>query len=159
MEEETDIFRRPVWVSVFATTAAIAWGWAYPLIKLGFAEFAITPEMTGSKMVFAGVRFCFAGLVILALALRQKRSFAVSKSGDWWFILVFTMLNTTLHYAFFYFGLSHSVGARAAILNSLGGVRRGDFRLRLLPERPFQCPQGCRVYSRFHGYHGSQHGQ
>ena len=120
MEEETDIFRRPIWVSVFATTAAIAWGWAYPLIKLGFAEFAITPEMTGSKMVFAGVRFCFAGLVILALALRQKRSFAVRKSCDWWFILVFTMLNTTLHYAFFYFGLSHSVGARAAILNSLG---------------------------------------
>ncbi len=120
MEGETDIFRRPVWVSVFATTAAIAWGWAYPLIKLGFAEFAITPEMTGSKMVFAGVRFCFAGLVILALALRQKRSFAVRKSHDWWFILVFTMLNTTLHYAFFYFGLSHSVGARAAILNSLG---------------------------------------
>ena len=30
------------------------------------------------------------------------------------------MLNTTLHYAFFYFGLSHSEGSRAAILNSVG---------------------------------------
>ena len=29
------------------------------------------------------------------------------------------MLNTTLHYAFFYLGLSHSEGSRAAILNSL----------------------------------------
>ena len=29
------------------------------------------------------------------------------------------MMNTTLHYAFFYFGLSHSEGSRAAILNSL----------------------------------------
>ena len=28
-------------------------------------------------------------------------------------------MNTTLHYAFFYFGLSHSEGSRAAILNSL----------------------------------------
>lgn len=29
-------------------------------------------------------------------------------------------MNTTLHYTFFYIGLSHSQGARAAILNSLG---------------------------------------
>lgn len=27
------IFQRPVWVSLFALTAAISWGWAYPLIK------------------------------------------------------------------------------------------------------------------------------
>ena len=32
---------------------------------------------------------------------------------------MFCLLNTTLHYAFFYFGLSHSEGSRAAILNSL----------------------------------------
>ncbi|MCI6463373.1 MAG: EamA/RhaT family transporter, partial [Prevotella sp.] len=30
------IFQRPVWVAVFAITAAMVWGWAYPLIKLGF---------------------------------------------------------------------------------------------------------------------------
>ena len=35
------IFQRPVWVAIFALTAAIAWGWAYPLIKLGFVEFGI----------------------------------------------------------------------------------------------------------------------
>ena len=29
------------------------------------------------------------------------------------------LLNTTLHYAFFYFGLSHNAGARSAILNSM----------------------------------------
>ena len=35
------------------------------------------------------------------------------------FLLAFTLLNTTLHYACFYIGLSHSQGSRAAILNSL----------------------------------------
>ena len=40
------LFQRPLWVAVFALTAAIVWGWAYPLIKLGFREFAITPDMT-----------------------------------------------------------------------------------------------------------------
>lgn len=102
-----------------AMTAAIAWGWAYPLIKLGFAQFSITPDMTGSKMLFAGLRFLASGLIILALAQGQKRSFSIRRMGDWWFLLLFTLLNTTLHYAFFYIGLSHSEGARAAILNSM----------------------------------------
>lgn len=118
-EGKISIFERPVWVSVFALTAAVVWGWAYPLIKIGFGEFRITPDMTGSKMLFAGIRFFVSGLIILALAARTGRSFAVRSNTDWWYILLFSLLNTTLHYAFFYFGLSHSEGARAAILNSL----------------------------------------
>lgn len=118
-DEKISIFQRPVWVSLFALTAALAWGWAFPLIKLGFAEFHITPDMTGSKMLFAGIRFFLAGAIILAVAGKAKRKFAVSKPKDWLYIMVFAMMNTTLHYAFFYFGLSHSAGSRAAILNSL----------------------------------------
>ena len=116
---KTSIFQRPLWVTLFALTAAIAWGWAYPLIKLGFAEFGITADMTGSKMLFAGIRFAMSGFIILAIAFATGRKFKVSKSGDWGYILLFALLNTTLHYSFFYIGLSHSDGARAAILNSL----------------------------------------
>ena len=119
MTQTKSIFQRPLWVAVFALTAAIAWGWAYPLIKLGYSEFAIMADMTGSKMLFAGIRFCLSGLIILAIASAKKRNFKVRKPMDWWYILLFCMMNTTLHYAFFYFGLSHSEGSRAAILNSL----------------------------------------
>lgn len=118
--EERSLFRRPGWVALFALTAAVVWGWAYPLIKLGFAEFAITPEMTGGKMLFAGIRFTLSGLIILAVAWRRKMPFGLRRTADRPFIVLFALLNTTLHYAFFYFGLSHSPGARAAILNSLG---------------------------------------
>ena len=119
MTQTKSIFQQPLWVTIFALTAAIAWGWAYPLIKLGFSEFAISADMTGSKMLFAGIRFCLSGLIILAIAGTKKRDFKVRKPIDWWYILLFCMMNTTLHYAFFYFGLSHSEGSRAAILNSL----------------------------------------
>lgn len=115
----TSIFERPVWVSLFALTAALAWGWAYPLIKLGFGELGITQEMTGSKMLFAGIRFSISGLLILALAKRTHRQFAIRSRIDWWYVLLFALVNTTLHYACFYIGLSHSPGSRAAILNSL----------------------------------------
>lgn len=106
-------------MSVFALTAAIAWGWAFPLIKVGFNAFGITPDMTGSKMLFAGIRFAIAGLIVLFVARSSGRSFKANKLSDWCFIMAFTLMNTTLHYFFFYIGISHSEGSRAAILNSL----------------------------------------
>ncbi len=119
-QEKTSVFQRPLWVVVFALSAAIAWGWAYPLIKLGFSEFGITPAMTGSKMLFAGIRFAISGAIILAVAAATKRSFAMATSGSWCYLVAYALLNTTLHYTFFYIGLSYSQGVRAAILNSLG---------------------------------------
>lgn len=120
LHTEKSIWQRPVWVAIFAFTAAFAWGWAYPLIKLGFAEFGITPDQTGSKMLFAGVRFAISGLIILAMAKGAQRSFVMSTGvRGWAFILIFALLNTSIHYACFYIGLSHSAGSRAAILNSL----------------------------------------
>lgn len=120
MNSEKSIFQRPFWVVTFALSAAISWGWAYPLIKLGFDEFGIMQSMTGSKMLFAGIRFFISGVLILCIARFFKRDFRIRNSNGVWYILLYALLNTTLHYAFFYIGLSHSDGARAAILNSLG---------------------------------------
>lgn len=120
MNSEKSIFQRPFWVVTFALSAAISWGWAYPLIKLGFDEFGIIQSMTGSKMLFAGIRFFISGVLILCIARFFKRDFRIRNSNGVWYILLYALLNTTLHYAFFYIGLSHSDGARAAILNSLG---------------------------------------
>ena len=117
---KVSIFQRRGWVALFALTAAVAWGWAYPLIKLGFDEFGITKEMTASKMLFAGVRFTLSGLIVLAIAKTKGVSLKVNKPSGMAYILGYALLNTTIHYAFFYIGLSHSEGARAAILNSLG---------------------------------------
>ena len=110
---------------MFGLTAAMLWGWAYPLIKLGFVEFGIEADMTGSKMLFAGIRFTLSGLILLLIALLSGRRLSLKKecggqrAAAWLYILVFALFNTTFHYATFYVGLSHSEGSRAAILNSL----------------------------------------
>ena len=118
--EKTSIFQKPGYVAFFALTAAMLWGWAYPLIKLGFVEWGISTDMTGSKMLFAGIRFCLSGLLILAVAKSRNMDFSIKGKGSWAYVLLFALLNTTLHYACFYIGLSHSAGSRASILNSLG---------------------------------------
>ena len=138
MQKRENFFTHKVWVPVLALTCAFLWGWAFPLLKLGFAEFGITAEMTASKMVYAGLRFTFAGLFILIIASILHKDFRVKPAGQsgndvtsshpsltrylspWLYILAFALMNTTLHYAFFYIGMSHSVAARASILNSMG---------------------------------------
>ena len=121
----TSIFQCPVWVALLAFTAAFSWGWAFPLVKLGFAEYGITQDMTASKMLFAGLRFGLAGVIILLIAVFTGRSFSYKSTApsgkltNALFLLLFALLNTTLHYACFYIGLSYSQGARAAILNSM----------------------------------------
>ena len=119
------IFQRHVWVALLAFTAAFSWGWAFPLVKLGFAEYGITQNMTASKMLFAGLRFGLAGIIILLIAATTGRSFSYKSTApkgsfsNALFLLLFALMNTTLHYACFYIGLSYSQGARAAILNSM----------------------------------------
>ena len=98
MNTEKSIFQRPFWVVTFALSAAISWGWAYPLIKLGFEEFGITQSMTGSKMLFAGIRFFISGVLILGIARLFKRDFRIKSGNGAWYILLYALLNTTLHY-------------------------------------------------------------
>ena len=125
MGNSVSIFQRKAWVAFLAFFAAFIWGWAFPLVKLGFEEFAISQDMTGSKMLFAGIRFGLSGVIILVAAKLTNRSFAFKEShsngwlGTCLYLLLFALLNTTLHYAAFYIGLSNSQGARAAILNSM----------------------------------------
>ena len=127
MSENKNIFTHRVWVPLMSLTCAVLWGWAFPLLKLGFAEFGITAEMTASKMVYAGLRFTFAGLLILIIAAILRKDFRLRRASSGkgklesgLYILAFALMNTTLHYAFFYIGMSHCVAARASILNSMG---------------------------------------
>ena len=114
-----NLFRSPLSAALLALTAAVAWGFAYPLIKLGFSAFGITPDLTGSKMLFAGIRFSISGFLILAMARFSGKRLVPRCHGDWSFVLLYALLGTTLHYACFYIGLSYAPGSRSAILNSL----------------------------------------
>ena len=52
-------------VFVMALIATALWGSAYPSIKAGYEFFSIEASDIGSKLVFAGYRFAFAGILVL----------------------------------------------------------------------------------------------
>ena len=105
---------------MLATLCAAGWAMAFPLIKLGFSAFAIAGNDTAGKTLFAGIRFFVAGLIVMAIAGLMGKSFKVKGTKGKVCLLLFGIVNTTLHYFFFYMGVSRLSGSRSAILNSLG---------------------------------------
>ena len=53
---------------LLAIFCALGWSLAYPFIKLGYAELQIDSADLGSKILFAGIRFFAAGLLVLAFS-------------------------------------------------------------------------------------------
>lgn len=112
---------RPLIASLLASLCAMLWGSAYPSIKLGYELFLVGPDDTAAKMAFAGLRFTFAGLLVLLFRYFQQGEKQRFKSLDgkaWLQILMLGLLQTTIHYAFFYIGVSYTTGAKSSILNS-----------------------------------------
>ena len=92
------VFENRKWVPLFAGSAALSWACAFPLIKLGLADFGIAGTDIGGKALFAGARFLLAGLVVLAVAKLCGRSFAVPRGKTRWQLVLFGLVNTALHY-------------------------------------------------------------
>ena len=107
--------------SLFAVLSATGWSLAYPLIKLGYREFQIPSDDIGGKILFAGIRFLCAGLLLLGYSFSQKRKPGKLGSNEWTWLVLFALVNITFHYMFAYIGLGYIPGSRGTILDSMGG--------------------------------------
>ena len=86
---------------LLASFCALGWSLAYPLIKLGYSEIGISSSDTGSKIMFAGIRFFVAGLLVILVSVLQKNDMKVRRS-EGLTLPVFALVNTAQHYLFSY---------------------------------------------------------
>ncbi len=99
-----------------AFAANFLWGSAFPCIKIGYALFAIDSGDTASQLLFAGVRFTLAGLlVILFGSIAQKRPLLPERSS-WKHIFALSSFQTVGQYIFFYIGLAYASGVKSSII-------------------------------------------
>lgn len=103
-----------------ASLCCLLWGSAYPAIKIGYAMFAIAADDLSSKLVFAGYRFVFAGLVLLLMAALTQRDIRHLSLKQWRQITTLGLTQTTLQYVFFYVGLAYTTGVKGSIMNATG---------------------------------------
>ena len=116
----SDIIKNKKYRPFFAAFCAFGWSLAYPLIKLGYGEFGISGDL-GSSVVFAGIRFTFAGILVLILGKSLGVNLKIQGKTNLLWIASFGLVNTALHYMFAYMGLAHLPSSRGTILDSMGG--------------------------------------
>lgn len=114
------IFKDSRYKSILAMFCALGWSLAYPLIKIGYGEFQIDAGDLGGKILFAGIRFFFAGVLVLEFCCFQKTKKEPKEKKDFFWLLLLAVVNTTLHYMFAYIGLGYNPSGRSTILDSMG---------------------------------------
>lgn len=107
-----------VWLS--AAFCCLLWGSAYPAIKSGYEIFQIAADDIPSKIVFAGYRFLFAGLLLLLLAMVQRKPIGRLSSRQFGQLTLLGVTQTSLQYIFFYIGLAFTTGVKGSIMNATG---------------------------------------
>lgn len=61
-------------VALLACVCCILWGSAIPVIKTGYHLLQVDSSDTASQIVFAGIRFTLAGILVLIFAsIREKK--------------------------------------------------------------------------------------
>ena len=106
-------------IAVVATLASIScalWGSAFAFVKLGYELFSVSSNSPAQQILFAGMRFALAGVLVIAGASLVRRRVVVPTKDDLIPILLLSLCQTTLQYAPFYVGLSHAQGINASLI-------------------------------------------
>lgn len=112
------VFENNILFVIFAIICTALWGTAFPGVKLGYEWFNIGSGDTGSKLMFAGVRFALAGLIVLAVYIIKNKRFPRFTQKEAPAILTLSAIQITGNYFFYYLGLSVTAGSVASVLNS-----------------------------------------
>ncbi|BBQ85810.1 TPA: DMT family transporter [Kluyvera ascorbata] len=114
------LFSRKNIVYLCAAFCCLLWGSAYPAIKSGYELFQIAADDIPTKIVFAGYRFLFAGMLLLLLAIAQRKPIARLTPRQFGQLTLLGLTQTSLQYIFFYIGLAFTTGVKGSIMNATG---------------------------------------
>jgi len=118
--EKHKIFADKYYVTLLSVFCCILWGSAFPVLKIGFKELNLNGDDIYSKMLFAGLRFLIAGVLVCIFYILMYKDFPKIKKNDLSKLFVFGILGTTLQYFFFYNGLANTTGIKASVIASSG---------------------------------------
>ena len=112
------VFSRPWVLTLTAVLCCVLWGSAFPAIKTGYAFFSIDSADHGAQILFAGLRFTLAGMLVIAFECARRRKFIFPARKDLFAVGILSLAQTSLHYIFFYLGLSIATGTKSSVLTA-----------------------------------------
>lgn len=118
MNKRKEYINNPWIVCLIASFCCLLWGSAFPGIKIGYRLFAISSGEYQNQLLFAGVRFSLAGIMVILVNSILRGSIIKPKNPKKIFTL--SICQTSLQYMFFYIGLAHTTGVKSSIINGAG---------------------------------------
>ena len=105
-------------VCLLATLCCFLWGSAFPCVKIGYQLFQIDSGQPFAQLLFGGIRFTLAGILVILFGSLQHRGPLVPRRGSWPMIAVLSLFQTILQYVFYYIGMAHTSGVKASIIEA-----------------------------------------
>lgn len=116
--KKQSIFTNPIIVTLGAILCCALWGSATPFIKLGYKViFAEGGPNVPSTILFAGIRFFFAGLITIALYSIARGKILYPKFENMPKVATVALFQTVIQYFFFYVGLANTSGAKGTVIS------------------------------------------
>jgi len=110
------IFTKTPIVAAVALLCCFLWGSAFPSIKIGYNLFEIGD--TGSKILFAGLRFILAGILVIAAGSIINKKFLYPKISSLKYVGALSLTQTAVQYLLFYIGLSNCSGVKSSVVEA-----------------------------------------
>lgn len=101
-----------------AMFCCLLWGSAFPCIKIGYKLFDIAAGDMWSQILFAGIRFAIAGVMVITFSSIGRKKFI--KPAQPKRIITLSLSQTIVQYMFFYVGLAHTTGVKSSIITGIG---------------------------------------
>lgn len=113
-----NLLENTIVVCLLACICCFLWGSAFPCIKIGYTLFSIPAGAYTSQILFAGIRFTFAGILVILFGSLLAKKPLLPKRSSWKIIIKISLFQTILQYLFFYIGMAHASGVKASIVEA-----------------------------------------
>lgn len=118
MEEKSSIWTKTPFIILMATICCALWGSAFPSIKIGYSLFNIPSSSTATQILFAGLRFTLAGIMVIIVGSFINKKVLLPSKKSLLNILILSLFQTVGQYFFFYVGLARTSGVNASIIEA-----------------------------------------
>ncbi|MGN0606002.1 MAG: DMT family transporter [Oscillospiraceae bacterium] len=114
--KKDEFFSNTLVAVISAMICCILWGSAFAGVKIGYEKFGISASQWNSQMVFAGVRFTIAGIMAVIFGSITSKKLLIPSKSAIPKVLKICSFQTVLQYFFYYIGLAHTTGSKAAVI-------------------------------------------
>ena len=109
----------PLILMIIALLCTFLWGSASPAITVGKGLLGADKDVP-SIMLFAGIRFAFAGVLTIIIFSIARRKILIPKPKNIGRILTVSVFQTVIQYIFFYLGLDNTTSVKGAVTSGSG---------------------------------------